>query len=377
MTTTQEMTVEYCRTPINNEWDTFVNEINGEIFQTSVWANIGTLNNTHRIIIKKDNEIVAGCQFKVRHYPVIGNIGYIEQGPCIKYHDPLLYEMVVREIKRATSANRLLYMVIDLHYNLGNLVPCLEKNGFVRKDSSLPPNPIVKSTLLLSLDQPLENILSQMKKERRKNINKGLRSPIEHQLGCRDDIKTFFELMLATCERRKTKPLINIIETFYKIWDALSPMGWIVMHLAKVDGKIICAAIGLTAGQTYRSVYWGWNGEYADYNISDTIGWFAIRWAKEQGFNYYDFVHLDPLSADAIASEAPIPEYIKTRTHFGSTFYKMQFGGYVVHYPGLYCIFSNKLKYYLVHVVGCKLIQLKPTRLLVRKIQLQMKRVSQ
>ena len=70
-----------------------------------------------------------------------------------------------------------------------------------------------------------------------------------------------------------------------------------------------------------------------------------IRWAKENGFHYYDFCEIDFEVAEAFLSSDPIPENIKASYFYGPTMFKLQFGGHIVSYPDSYVFYSDKMKH--------------------------------
>ncbi|MFT3740011.1 MAG: GNAT family N-acetyltransferase [Breznakibacter sp.] len=354
MPLTEELTAVYCTESNNTDWDRFVQHCDGDIQQTSAWTSIYSDEGMEvlRFYLLDRATILAGAQIVKHKIPFLGQIGVIQQGPCVKSDSEESHDLFCQETVKIASLEKLKYIAVVQNYNTQNSTNSLRRHGFNPKPGHLPPNPTVKSTWILELSRPVDAIFANMKKGRRKSIQKGLTFPIVHKLGDRNDLNTFFELMLETCKRRNAKPIINSVDTFYKVWDSLSPNKLIVLHLGLVDNKVVCASLGLTCGKTYKNWFWGWNGEYAHYNISDTIEWKIIEWAKREGFRYYDFVHVDPISAEAIESDQPIAPEIKDRSHFGSTFYKMQFGGHIVHYPDIYYYYPSKVNYFIFHVLG-------------------------
>lgn len=366
----------YCRNRTNPKWDEFVQQYDGDIQQTSAWTSIYANDGVEilRFYLTDGNAIVGGAQILKTPVPFMGHIGVIQQGPCVCNDSVEIHDRLFIEAREIAAKEGLKYIAVIQNYNTLNGIDSLIKLGFKLKPSHLPPNPIVKSTLILDLGQPLDSILANMKKGRRKSIQKGLTSPIEHKMGGREDLETFFNLMLDTCRRRKSKPLVDSLDLFYKVWDSLAPSGLLVLHLTLVESKAVCASLGLTCGNTYKNWFWGWNGEYANYNISDVTDWKTIVWAKQAGFRYYDFVHIDRTSAEAIESDQPIAPEVKTRSHFGSTFYKMQFGGKVIHYPEIFCYYPNKINYFILHLIGGIIFESEKFRSFVISIIKRMKK---
>jgi lipid II:glycine glycyltransferase (peptidoglycan interpeptide bridge formation enzyme) len=352
------ISVEICNKDINSEWDSFLAKIPAVCYeQSSVWAKTSQLGgwDTHRILIRDKGVIVCGAQIFLLKIPVFGRIGNIVQGPCVNGAAESHIDILVKEIKKYIRRNKVIYLNIDVAYNLPDLPIKLIHHGFEPRMTKLPPQPLIESTLVINLSQELDTIMANFKSGRRKSIRSGLKQPIDIRVGTRDDIELFYNLMLQTCERRKTKPLYPFLNFYYELWDNFTPNGWMVMHIAETEGKPICASLSFTMGDTFRNCLWGWSGEFNHLNVSDVIDWKTICWAKENGFKYYDFVQLDVPSARAFLAGGDISDEIKAREHYGATFYKMRFGGEVIFYPGTYTFFPNKVVRYFSYLF-CKWI---------------------
>jgi lipid II:glycine glycyltransferase (peptidoglycan interpeptide bridge formation enzyme) len=347
------LTTIICRNKINPRWDDFAASISGcNIEQTSVWGSLickdGIWNEHVRIILLKENIIIGGAQILIRNYIKGWKIGFIHQGPCFNYHNWYETEKLINTIKTFTKSEKLLYVTCDVAYNLPLLPGLLKKHQFTKAFERLPPIPIIESTNLLDLTQDLDSLMQSFSAGRRNSIRGGLKHPIKIRTGGRDDIEVFFELMLKACDRRNIDPLFSDIEYFYNLWDFLSPKKWIVLHIATINKKPICATIGFAFGDTFRNSLWGASDEMTQLNASSIIDWKTICWAKEHGFSHYDFVQLDTESAIAIESKLPLDEKVKNRQNFGSTFYKLSFGGRILYYPGNYTYFSSSVIKYIL-----------------------------
>jgi len=167
----------------------------------------------------------------------------------------------------------------------------------------------------------------------------------------------FYDLYNFSCRRHKyTDPVTNkkvdrfafiSLEELYVMWDEMSPYGWINLFLGSVEDEVICGALVFPFSKIFRYAYWGWNLKYAEYHISEAIQWEMIQWAKANGFQYYDFCMLDHVIAEALVTTGQIPEEYKTRFFYGSTMFKLNFGGEIIKYPGVYIYYSDNMKHLL------------------------------
>ena len=79
-----ELTLEYCNETVNPEWDSFVNEMDGDIVQTSTYSNIEAQYNKwqpHRFYVKKNNQLVGVCLIYIVEIRFLGKIGLVPFGP--------------------------------------------------------------------------------------------------------------------------------------------------------------------------------------------------------------------------------------------------------------------------------------------------------
>lgn len=341
------ITLQYCFAKENPEWDAFVSKIHGANYeQTSVWAEICIKNNFCneylRIILSRNNTIIAGTQILIRNYGNYGQIGIISQGPCLTEDtNREATDLLIREIKLFVRKKKLLYLTIDIFNHLANLPSLLLKAGFKRAIRSLPPHPLIESTAITDLTKTEDELFNQFDPRRKRNIKTGLKLNFTIREGEREDIALFYWLMKTTCKRRGTKPVFSNIDYFYSIWDQFHRKGWVKLFFAEIGNNPVCTVMGFTFGDTFRYEYWGWNGEYAKEKITETFQWRNMLMVKEMGFRYYDYVQLDPASYKAILSEEEVPEQIKKRDLYGATYFKLLWRGTPLDYPGVYTYYRS------------------------------------
>ncbi|TCO06838.1 lipid II:glycine glycyltransferase FemX [Natronoflexus pectinivorans] len=339
-----KISTEICTSTPSPEWDQFASLMDGASYeQTSLWGDLKHWDGwkATRLIVKRDDEILCGTQIYTMDIPLFGKVGYISQGPCFSGNQVNGAVILLKEIKKFARKQKLRYLTIDIHYKLPRFIDIIKKNGFRRHPDYIPPNPNIKSTQVIDLRQTEEGILAGFKKNRRKSVKEGLKNPIQLKPGKREDIPLLFALVNKTCERIGVQSSYPDINYLYDLWDKMHPNGWVTMLIGEINGEVVSASLAFTFGNTFRDTIWGWSGEYSSANFSDAITWQLMLWAKENGFEFYDLVQLDDVSAKAILSGQEINQEIKNRVRFGATFYKMRFGGETIFYPGTYTWFSS------------------------------------
>ena len=354
--------IEYCHEKINFQWDSFVCEINGVLFQTTAWANYEYQYygwNSVRFFVKNEETMVAGCQITIINDDLMGNIGVIRSGPCFRIKTHELISLVVDEMKKSIQLLNLFYLKVIPDYNEHDLIAILKNEKFESELPNLPPYKIQKTheyTLFLDLNRSDDDLLQQMTTMRRRGIKKGMKSPYKMKLGDKDDLNSFFELYNFTARRHKCiNPVTHQLMDWYptlesydevcKIWDELSPHGWVKLFLGTVEDEPVCGSLAFTFGKTFRYSKWGWNLKYPEFHISEAIQWEMIQWAKTNGFQYYDFCEIDYDIAEAYRSSDEIPDDLKARMFYGPTIFKLHFGGNITQRSGIYVLYSDKMKH--------------------------------
>jgi len=327
-------------------WDDFVAGLpDGHYEQTTCWARVREVQGWQVIRLKfeRNGNILAGVQILFRKIPWIGKVGYVPYGPCIPVGSDELAHELLGEVKKRVMKERWAYIVMNLPYFGHSLVPVLKKNRFLPAIKELPPKLIVPSTLLIDLTKSLEEILDGFKSKTRQNIRYAIREGLQLREGTREDIDTFFRLMLTTCERRKSDPLHPKIEDFYRFWDSFYEREWVRLFLIDYMQEPVCAAFGFSFGPILFMYQFGWSGQHGHMQPSKLLFWKTIEWAKNKGFRYYDFVSIDTEVSKAVEAGLPINEELQKRAFYGPTHLKLSFGGTIVHLPGAFAYYPNVL----------------------------------
>ena len=122
-------------------------------------------------------------------------------------------------------------------------------------------------------------------------------------------------------------------EAYYaEMMRILSPHGYFKLFLAEYEGEVVSCMLAVPFGDTIIYKRGAWSGIHGEKRPNEAMHWAAIRWAKEQGYRYYDFDGMEPLVARLALAGEPIPHnMIETVTRF-----KLGFNGLIVLRPGVY-----------------------------------------
>jgi len=310
----------------DERWDEFVRTVpGGDIVQTNAWARskqaLGF--DVHQAIVHQGGEIVGGGQIVVRRFGPLGGIGYVARGPLVSSTHPDQVPHVLDEIERVARARKVRQLIVQPPENGGAIAEAVTSRGYSRAAIAVAPT----ATIRLDLSRSLDEILAGMSQSRRRDIRRGDRLGIEVKLVDRSSIGAFHELHQATAERQGFAPLSRAYLEHQ--WDALHPKGWLKLFLAYHEGRPTAGTWLTTFGHTAIERIQGWTGEGRNIPSNVSCLWHAIRWARTQGYHYYDLGGIDRRFAELSLAGRRAPEEFYQKADA----FKVRFGGDIVLLP--------------------------------------------
>lgn len=287
------------------DWDAFQAQTpGGHHVQTSLWAQVKALLGWQavRVVVTQGEQIVAGAQLLMRPLPLVGTIGYVPKGPLSALDDPVLKELVVNELQQVAKAHRIQLLVIRPADSSEAFAHQLRRWGFRPSPITVVPT----ATLLIDLTKELDDILAQMKRATRYGIRRSLREGITVREGTERDLPTFYRLLVATCQRQQFSPSPE--EYSVKMWRLLRPYGYIRLFLAEDGDEAVSAHLIVPFGDTVLAKRGGWSGRHGRRHPNRVLHRTVIKWAKAQGYRYYDFEGIDLRAARAIVHGEPLSD---------------------------------------------------------------------
>ncbi|MBM4308855.1 MAG: GNAT family N-acetyltransferase [Deltaproteobacteria bacterium] len=333
--------------PLDEEWDHFVEfEASGQFEQTSRWAQVKQDYGwkPFRVLILQNQKIFGGFQILLRSHPLVGKIGYLPKGPLTSNGEEELTLLVVKTLKNVLVEENIRFALLQPPNDGSIKKDYLMAEGF-KKDPVMKG--INKGTTFIDLTLDLNTILGRMTKKVRQRIRQGERNEIKVREGTREDIPSFFQLMLSTCQRQGVMPNPSSEDFFKIMWDILSSNKNIKLFIAEHDGEIVSGLLNIPFGKVVYAYKLGWSGKFETMRPNHVLHWDAIKWAKSAGYISFDFVGIEWNTAEAILEGKHFYEVAK-----GPTLFKLGFGGEVKLLPEAWYFIKNpflELIYLLVY----------------------------
>jgi lipid II:glycine glycyltransferase (peptidoglycan interpeptide bridge formation enzyme) len=296
-------------------WDKFLQETPlGQFQQSTIWARVKATEGwrTVRVVLTVDKKIVGGFQILWRS-SWRGREGYVSKGPVALPGYPGLAEYATELLRRLGRRERFRALVVQPPDLCKQFSARLAVSGF-ELDMLARVN---ETTWIINLRDGFEAVERGMRSETRKKARQAVDRGVKIREGGRDDIQTFFDLMLSTCRRQRVTPSPSDVRTILALWDAARPAGLVRLTFAELEGRPLAGQVDICFGQTVTSWKKGWSSSEAKRFPNDLLTYQALQWATSSGFQFFDFSAFDRSMALAILSGKSLtPDQEKSRYIF-------------------------------------------------------------
>lgn len=290
------------------------------------------------------NPLAAALVLKRRLPRTPFSVLYVPKGPLFDYGDPPRCRLVLAELEQYARRERAIFIKIDpdVVKSWGSEPERLSPIGskftleLRRRGWLFSPEQIqFRNTVELSVQRPEEELLAAMKQKTRYNIRLAARKGITVRAGGPADFPTIVEMYKKTAARDGFA--IRPAAYYLDIWNAFYEASIAHPLLAEFEGEPVASVIVVRSGD--RAIYmYGASTEKERKRMPNyLLQWEAIRWAKTQGCQVYDFWG------------AP-DEFRETDRLWGVWRFKAGFGGQVVSHVGAWDFPLNRALYWIYTV---------------------------
>ena len=227
-------------------------------------------------------------------------LAYCPKGPALDWTDADTRAAVLSELVEYARAKGALAIKIDpevSYKGVGELVEAeLRQFGWrpIQKQAQF------KNTLVLDLRQDEEALLKGMKQKWRYNIRLAKRKGVLVRRGGLEDLELLYDMYAQTASRDGF--VIRTRKYYLQAWSLFVSSGLAQPLIAEVDGASVAGQVVYRFGKTAWYLYGMSTTFHREKMPNHLLHWEAIRWAKEQGCQTYDFVGApdEPDESDAM-----------------------------------------------------------------------------
>ncbi len=306
--------------PLGVQWEKLVrcNQASG-VMQSLHWAEFKRKQGllVFHVGVFQGDEIIGGAIFY--RSPKRTGVGILiaPEGPVLPWDQEAL----------ATSALGLIIDIAQLHAgDLGVMSMRIEprlklpKHPVLREFGSAPADLMPKDTLCIDLTQPEGSLLSSMKPKARYNINLAQR----HGVTVAEDttsgaLHRFYAAMMEASSRNAFA--VEPLQFFENLVSVMQPTQSAKLLFAEHEGTTLGTMLLISYGARGTYLYGGTTDQKRNLMGGYALQWEAMKLAKAQGCETYDFYGIDPFR---------MPQHPYAR--FSQ--FKSQFGGNVERFIG-------------------------------------------
>jgi len=342
------ITVTVCADPDPEalaKWDAMVTGIpQADVTQLSAWARLrGTVGYTPLyVLVWRGPDLVGGAQILHRHFPVLGRVGYLPYGPVIA-PSAGAREDVCRKLSAALAQiarGRLRILFVQPPVGAGDISAELLLRGFRPSSAEVAPS----GSLRIDLAADEATLRRGLSKRLRTWTRQWQARGVAVRRGTEQDLDLLIDLIGRSASHQGYEPLAgDYLRPLYRL---LAPAGHAVLFIGELHGAPVAAELYTACGGMLRLRLRGLDrsGEAARLSVPAAITWEAIRWAKAEGFGWFDFGGLRAptlralLDGETAGGEEQSVDRFKT--NFGGAAYRYPVSVEVIHSPALRAIYD-------------------------------------
>ncbi len=331
--TAGSLSVVVCTTPGETrlgEWDDLVRSHPlADVAQLSAWARIRRLAGygAMYVLVVHGERLVGGAQIMVRRMPGLGILGYVPYGPVVSSADeePDAVQDTIADTLAQLGRRRFRMLFVQPPEGAERASQALLDRGF--RDSDADVAPAASLHVDLSLDEA----------ELRANLSKRLRTwtrswerrGVTVRRGYEEDVPMLAGLLAETAQHQGfTSFGVDYLRTMYR---ELAPAGHLVVFVGEVAGRPVAMAVFTACGTVLKLRLVGLHrsDEERRLYVAAAVYWGAMKWAKANGYRWFDFGGVLPTSVPALMSG----RRADLDALSGPDWYKARFGGRAFRYP--------------------------------------------
>ena len=321
------------------EWKDFINGCpQAHVLQSPAWGELKSQFGWENTWVIQGE---LGAQVLFQKIPFGYQIAYLPRGPVSKdgrgvYHPD--WPGLLEKLDLICRERKTVFLKIEPDiWKEDSPDDCPPPKGFKNSFHNIQP----PRTILVSLQEPEEDILARMKSKTRYNIRLAEKKDIiVRQL---EEVEAFYSLLENTSDRAEFG--IHSLAYYRKAFELFSQTGECKLFLAEYQGTPLASIMVFIRGGRSWYFYGASSNLHRELMPTYLVQWEAIRWAKNIGCQSYDFWGVPDQDLDTLE------ENFSRRGDglWGVYRFKRGFGGELkracgpwdrVYLPGLYFLYS-------------------------------------
>lgn len=316
----------------------------GHVLQSYEW---GAFKNRHgwmpsRLLFMGGKQALGAASVLLRRVPHLPwGVMYVPKGPALDYDEREPLHTVLGALERLAREERAMFIKIDpdVLADRSDVKDVLLDRGWRASQEQIQ----FRNTLLVDLRQSEDDLLRAMKSKTRYNTRLAERRGVKVHLGGVEDLPLFYEMYTATSVRNDF--VIRPYSYYADVWETFVPGGLAQLFLARYEGETLAGLIVFHFGDRAWYMYGASTSTHRNLMPNHLLQWEAMKWAKAQGYTFYDMWGAPDLRDE-------------TDAMWGAYRFKASFGGDFTSHLGAYDFPTSRPLYRLYSVVVPRYLEL-------------------
>ena len=261
--------------------------------QSPEWAKVKTEWENEFIIVKNDNgEIKGTMSILLRKVPIFNRyIMYAPRGFVCDPHDKETLQKLFEEAKKIAKKYKAFIFKLDpdISVNDESFAQIVKELGIKTKKNIKNIKQVIQPKYVFRLnvkDKTEEELLKSFHEKTRYNIRLSARKGVTVREGKKEDLKTFYDIMLQTGKRDGF--FIRPISYFERVYNEMGEEH-VKILFAEFEGKQIATVMPILYGNKVWYLYGGSTNEHRNLMATYLMQWEMIKWAVNSKCEWYDF----------------------------------------------------------------------------------------
>jgi peptidoglycan pentaglycine glycine transferase (the first glycine) len=257
------------------------------VLQSHEW---GVFKSRHgwqpsRLLFLRGAEPVAAASILMRRAPgAPWGVMYVPKGPVLDYDDHDLVAGVFARLEEIAAEQRAIFVKVDpdIAADRTDVARLIEQDGWRASSEQIQ----FRSTLLVDLRRPEEELLAAMRGKWRYNVRLASRKGVEVHLGGIDDLPLLYQMYIATSARDEF--IIRPYSYYADAWNTFVSRGLAQLFLARYGEEVLAGLMLFRFGDRAWYMYGASTDRHRSLMPNYLLQWEAMKWARAQGHSVYD-----------------------------------------------------------------------------------------
>jgi peptidoglycan pentaglycine glycine transferase (the first glycine) len=342
-----------------NRWDGLLrNELDGHLLQSWEWGQFKERFHWRADYLAWNDpqgKTVAAALVLKRTILSRFSVLYCPRGPSLDWSSEPLRESVLTDLQRYARSEKAIFIKIDPDLALEpdpSLHPEIDPNPIgvqvvedLRRLGWQPSKEQIqfRNSMYLNLNLSENDLLSRMKSKTRYNIRLAKRRGVVVRKGNEQDLDLLYRMYAVTSLRDAFT--VREQDYYQDAWGSFMKSGMALPFIAEVNGEPVAAIILFHFGKRATYMYGMSLDIHREKMPNHLLQWEAIRWAKANGCELYDFWG----APDTFTEDDPM---------WGVYRFKAGFGADIIRTSGAWDFISRPVFYLIYNVILPKVLSI-------------------